>query len=134
MQARAHPNVLRTIAWLNTLYHLPDSSASDSDLLDGVQLEEPLVYADRLRIRRPGVQWDVHPPHIDGMRGSTSGRVVIANCEEGGAIERWEDPHFRSCYQAILSGDWKKHDPYDLTARLNAKLSLYGRPNQVRYY
>lgn len=49
----------------------------------------------------------------------------------GGAIERWEDDNFRSCFDDLLGGDWKKHDPYDLRGRLNAKTSLYGRPNQV---
>lgn len=50
----------------------------------------------------------------------------------GGGIERWEDPTFRTCFADILSGNWRQHDPYDLVNRINAKTSLYGRPNQVR--
>lgn len=50
----------------------------------------------------------------------------------GGSIERWEDPAFRSCFASILEGKWKEHDPYDVEKRLEAKTSLYGRPNQVR--
>lgn len=121
MQARAHPNVLATTAWLNNLYHANSAStASDSDsynVLKGVDLSTPVSYADRFRILKPGTHWDAHPPHVDG-----------------GAIERWEDPNFRTCYADILAGDWEKHDPYDLVGRLSAKTSLYGRPNQVRSF
>jgi hypothetical protein len=49
----------------------------------------------------------------------------------GGSIERWEDPCFRKCFEDILSGAWRDHDPYDLKGRLDARSSLYGRPNQV---
>ena len=101
--------------WLNNLYHVPEAGTASQDVLKGVDLNTPLSYADRFRIRHPGVQWEAHPPHIDG-----------------GGMERWEDPNFRSCFDSILKGDWEKHDPYDLTGRLNAKTSLYGRPNQVR--
>lgn len=114
VQARAHPNVLSTTVWLNNLYHVSDSGSTSPEILKDVDLNVPLAYADRFRIRHPGVQWDAHPPHIDG-----------------GGIERWEEPHFRSCFESILKGDWENHDPYDLTGRLNAKTSLYGRPNQV---
>ena len=61
MLARAHPNVLKAEAWLNNLYHVKSGAK-----LDGVDLSTPLVYADRFRIRHPGVQWDAHPPHVDG--------------------------------------------------------------------
>ena len=48
----------------------------------------------------------------------------------GGAIERWEDKTFRTCFADILSGNWKQHDPYDLEGRINARSSMYGRENQ----
>ncbi|KAL0945418.1 hypothetical protein HGRIS_000910 [Hohenbuehelia grisea] len=106
--ARSHPNMLATSAWLNNLYH------TKSDLtIEGVDLSVPLSYADRFRIRRPATHWPVHPPHIDG-----------------GAIERWEDVTFRTCFADILSGNWRAHDPYDLKGRLDARSSLYNRPNQ----
>ncbi|TFK35599.1 hypothetical protein BDQ12DRAFT_611456 [Crucibulum laeve] len=108
VKARAHPNMLAATVWLNNLYH-----AKPGRVLDGVDLSTPLTYADRFRIRHPGVQWNVHPPHIDG-----------------GTIERWEDPVFRKCFEDILNGNWRNHDPYDLEGRLNARSSLYGRPNQ----
>ncbi|KAI6099728.1 hypothetical protein F5141DRAFT_1190563 [Pisolithus sp. B1] len=112
VRARAHPNVLKVNAWLNNLYHFKSGKG-----VDGVDLSVPLVYADRLRIRHPGVQWDAHPPHIDG-----------------GSIERWEDGNFRRCFQDILTGNWSAHDPYELEYRLNARSSLYGRPDQATVF
>ncbi|PFH48468.1 hypothetical protein AMATHDRAFT_65378 [Amanita thiersii Skay4041] len=112
VQARAHPNVLAATVWLNKLY-----KSGTGRTLDGVDLSTPLTYADRFRIRHPGVQWNAHPPHIDG-----------------GSTERWEDPVFRQCFADILSGEWKRHDPYELEGRLNARSSLYGRPNQATVF
>jgi hypothetical protein len=57
--ARSHPNVLAATTWLNNLYHR--SSASED-----IDLSTPLTYADRFRLRQPGIQWGAHPPHIDG--------------------------------------------------------------------
>ncbi|KAK0472078.1 DUF1479-domain-containing protein [Armillaria novae-zelandiae] len=112
IEARAHPNMLEVSTWLNQIYHY------DGELeRDGVDLSEPLSYADRLRMRHPGVQWDIHPPHIDG-----------------GAIERWEDSSFRSVYKHIFEGNWRKHDPYDLRGRINAKHSLHNRVGQATIF
>ncbi|XP_006459018.1 hypothetical protein AGABI2DRAFT_217897 [Agaricus bisporus var. bisporus H97] len=108
VQARAHPNFLKAEIWLNNLYH--DKSGLPTKDVD---LSIPLTYADRFRIRKPGVKWGFHPPHIDG-----------------GSIERWEDPTFRKCFEDILTGNWREHDPYALRGRLDARSSLYGRPNQ----
>ncbi|KAJ7116584.1 hypothetical protein C8R44DRAFT_792863 [Mycena epipterygia] len=108
IQARAHPNMLAASKWLNSLYHV-----TSGQKIDGVDLATPLSYADRFRIRHPGVPWGRHPPHIDG-----------------GAIERWEDENFRACFADILSGAWTKHDPYAIEPRLDARTSLYSRPNQ----
>jgi hypothetical protein len=100
--------MLAAQAWLNNLYHTKSGKK-----LEGIDLSTPLSYADRFRIRHPGNQWNVHPPHVDG-----------------GSIERWEDEEFRKCFADIFSGEWKNHDPYELEGRLNARSSLYGRPNQ----
>ncbi|CAK5269425.1 unnamed protein product [Mycena citricolor] len=108
IEARAHPNMLKSIAWLNNLYHTNGSSPPE-----GVDLSTPLAYADRFRIRNPGGVWDRHPPHVDG-----------------GSIERWEDEKLRVCFADILSGAWRNHDPYALEPRLEARTSLYNRPNQ----
>ncbi|KAH6909282.1 hypothetical protein BKA70DRAFT_1278064 [Coprinopsis sp. MPI-PUGE-AT-0042] len=110
VQARSHPNLLASTAWLNQLYHFKNK---DTEASESVDLSVPLMYADRFRIRHPGNHWPFHPPHIDG-----------------GTTERWEEPTFRQCFTDILSGNWRQHDPYDLEGRLNAKSSLYGRPSQ----
>jgi hypothetical protein len=70
IQARAHPNLLAATVWLNNLYHIQVNNENNEQLantLKGVDLNIPLSYADRFRIRKPGVQWDYHPPHIDGV-------------------------------------------------------------------
>ncbi|KAL1751390.1 hypothetical protein FB107DRAFT_266625 [Schizophyllum commune] len=105
VRARAHPRMLAVTTWLNNIFHI--------DATEGVDLNTPLSYADRFRIRHPGGSWTRFPPHVDG-----------------GAIERWQDEKFRACFADVLSGEWRKHDPYDLKDRLYAKASLYGRPNQ----
>ncbi|PPQ74604.1 hypothetical protein CVT24_004193 [Panaeolus cyanescens] len=112
VQARSHPNVLAATVWLNNLYRVRNQSSSQ-ETIQGVDLNVPLTYADRFRIRKPGPGWNFHPPHIDG-----------------GTIERWEDPYFRRCFEEIFQGKWQDHDPYDLGGRLEARSSLYGRPNQ----
>ncbi|KAK7032751.1 DUF1479-domain-containing protein [Favolaschia claudopus] len=91
----------------------PNMLAASTWLINCVDLGTPLSYADRFRIRHPGGTGGNHPPHIDG-----------------GSIERWEDENFRACFADILSGAWLKHDPYALEPRLEARTSLYRRPNQ----
>lgn len=51
----------------------------------------------------------------------------------GGAIERWEDEAFRKCFADILNGNWKNHNPYDLSSRMKARHSIYGRSGQVSF-
>ena len=63
VQARSHPNLLESTAWLNQLYHFKNEKTAVSE---GVDLSVPLMYADRFRIRHPGNFWPFHPPHIDG--------------------------------------------------------------------
>lgn len=65
--------------------------------------------------------------HVRIYASTDFGVVTFA----GGAIERWEDKVFRTCFADILSGNWRQHDPYDLDGRINAKSSMYGRANQV---
>ncbi|KAL5529483.1 hypothetical protein ACEPAG_5468 [Sanghuangporus baumii] len=117
VQARAHPNVLQLGIWLNNLYHLDVPDEKASNLVKGVELSTPLTYADRFRIRHPGVQWAAHPPHIDGA-----------------TIERWEDMSLRDTFGDILRGEWRKHDPYNLSGRLQANTSMYGRPEQASVF
>ena len=64
VQARSHPNVLAATVWLNKLYTAKPGAGISK--YDGVDLNVPLTYADRFRIRKPGLGWNFHPPHIDG--------------------------------------------------------------------
>ncbi|KAF8622853.1 hypothetical protein AX15_006697 [Amanita polypyramis BW_CC] len=112
VRARSHPNLLAATTWLNQLYH-----AKSGEKIEGVDLSTPLTYADRFRIRHPGTKWSYFPPHVDG-----------------GTIERWEDLALRNCFDDILSGEWRRHDPYELEGRLNARTSLYDRPNQCSVF
>ncbi|KAJ1311612.1 hypothetical protein OPQ81_010088 [Rhizoctonia solani] len=109
LRARSHSNVLSAAVWLNSLFHARETSA--------VSLSTPLVYADRFRIRKPGIQYFSLGPHVDG-----------------GSIERWEDPGLRKCFQSILRGDWERHDPFDLTHRLEGNSDIYHRPNQCSVF
>ncbi|KAF8886069.1 hypothetical protein CPB84DRAFT_1750031 [Gymnopilus junonius] len=115
VQARSHPNVLAATVFLNNLYSA--KAQGDATSLAGVDLNVPLTYADRFRIRKPGLSWEFHPPHVDG-----------------GGIERWEDSNFRQCFEDILRGNWRNHNPFALETRLNARTSLYGRPNQATVF
>ena len=113
---------------MNKMYH-----TKDGEKLEGIDLDTPLMYADRFRIRKPGVQWDAHPPHVDGKRfvSTTPLSRYSIRRDTGGGIERWEDEAFRQCFDDVFKGSWRDHDPYDLKNRVFAKSSLYGRPNQV---
>lgn len=63
-----------------------------------VSLTTPLVYSDRLRIRKPGDAKFALGPHMDG-----------------GSIERWEDPTYRKVYEKILTGNWEDYDAWDVS-------------------
>lgn len=110
VRARAHANVLDVQTWCNKLY-------THSSAAEPVDLETPLTYVDRFRMRQPGFAWGAHPPHMDG-----------------GAIERWRDPVFRQAFEQVLQGDWRKHNPYHLKGRIGAKTSTEGQPNQASIF
>lgn len=63
--ARSHAHVLKTQRWANRLYHAAEGAPVD--------LDTPVSYADRARIRRPGDTNFALGPHADG-----------------GSIELWE--------------------------------------------
>ena len=76
VQARSHPNLLATTTWLSKLYHIQvaetgtnsEKNGQSANTLEGVDLNIPLTYADRFRIRKPGTKWvfSFNPPHVDG--------------------------------------------------------------------
>lgn len=45
--------------------------------------------------------------------------------QDSGAIERWEDPAYRACYQEVFEGRWEDHDPWNADHRSDAKTDLY---------
>ncbi|KAJ5361027.1 hypothetical protein N7541_001871 [Penicillium brevicompactum] len=103
VQARSHPNMLATQAWMNQLY----SAAPDQK----IDLSVPLTYCDRVQIRPPGDKHFGLPPHVDG-----------------GGVERWEDRAYNHVYRNIFQGKWKEYDPWDLTGRLDANMNMYEAP------
>lgn len=56
--ARAHPNLLRTQAFLMSHWHSVNKSAR-------ISTSHPVAYADRLRIRQPGDVGFALGPHVD---------------------------------------------------------------------
>ncbi|RDB20698.1 Uncharacterized protein YbiU [Hypsizygus marmoreus] len=113
VKARSHPALVETQKFLLSLWH-----ASDPSTASEISLSTPISYFDRLRIRQPGDSKFALGPHIDG-----------------GALERWEDPGFRSCFKRILQGgNWRQHDPFDVTPRIHAKQDLYHASNQCSIF
>ncbi|KAG8960140.1 hypothetical protein FRC03_007005 [Tulasnella sp. 419] len=105
LAARGHPNMLATQRALLQLFH--------ADPAAEISLNNPVVYADRLRMRLPGDSKFALGPHIDG-----------------GSLERWEDPIYRSCYREVLQGRWQDLDIWDIGRRINATTDLYEGPGQ----
>ncbi|KAK9426120.1 putative DUF1479 domain protein [Seiridium unicorne] len=98
MAIRSHPNHMRVQKELNSWWE--DDSGSTSP--------EPLVYADAVRIRPPGLPLDGLCPHIDA-----------------GNLCRWADTGYVNVYDAIFSGEPQKHKMYDLTRRKDANQALF---------
>ncbi|KAK2467413.1 hypothetical protein APHAL10511_000648 [Amanita phalloides] len=110
--ARTHPNAITTQEFLLSLWHKSDPSSF-------VDLSNPISYFDRLRIRQPGDNKFALGPHVDG-----------------GSVEHWEDPEYRSCFKKILQGgsDWRSHDPFDASPRINARHDLYNVSNKCSIF
>ena len=89
LAARAHP---RSLAIQKALLSIFTAGPSTPVAL------VPITYADRARIRRPGDAKFALGPHMDG-----------------GSVERWEDPGYRSVYKKILEGDWEGYDAWQMS-------------------
>jgi hypothetical protein len=98
--ARTHPNQLRLMHWINSLWHWSPSGADVS--------AEPLLYADAVRVRPAGSPFLGLGPHIDA-----------------GSLSRWGDPAYRGAYHAIFEGNPEQHDDFDLDARKNSIQDLF---------
>ena len=103
VQARAHPNLLRTQKLLMSNWH----SSNNKTL---ISTKHPVCYADRLRIRPPGDSGFALGPHVDG-----------------GSCERWErDGYGRgTLYENMFQGRWEDFDPWDYSCRLPIVSDLY---------
>mmetsp|Transcript_133071 Transcript_133071/g.315418 ORF Transcript_133071/g.315418 Transcript_133071/m.315418 type:complete len:419 (+) Transcript_133071:45-1301(+) len=101
LKMRGHPNMLATQTALNRLWHCENGA---------VDVDRPLTYCDRLRIRKAGDTSFTLGPHVDG-----------------GSTERWEDEEYRKVYSHIWSGDWESYDAFDATHRAAARYDLYGK-------
>ena len=101
--ARAHPNVIRTQAFLMSHWHSANKSAR-------ISTSHPVVYADRLRIRQPGDAGFALGPHVDG-----------------GSCERWEEHGYGrgGVFNEILRGNWEAYDPWESSCRLPVVSDLY---------
>ncbi|OJJ41706.1 hypothetical protein ASPWEDRAFT_100252 [Aspergillus wentii DTO 134E9] len=112
-EARAHPGVVGTQNFLQTLWHSSDPSSQ-------ISTRNPVSYSDRLRIRDPGDAKFTLGPHIDG-----------------GSLERWEDPEYSNVYSKIFEGKWEEYDPWDAKHRLKAKMDMYngaGACSMLRFF
>ncbi|KAK6073823.1 hypothetical protein SCUP515_06745 [Seiridium cupressi] len=101
LKARSHPNMLSVQSSLMKLWKKSDPNSP-------ISTSQPLMYADRLRIRQPGDAKFALGPHQDG-----------------GSVERWEPEGSAGVYDQILKGNWEQHDPWDASTRVHAKINLY---------
>lgn len=101
LRARSHSQLVKVQEALMNLWHGSNNSSE-------ISTRNPLVYADRLRIRPPGDSKFALGPHIDG-----------------GSVERWEDPEYSQVYSHILDGNWESYDAFDYTHRLACNSDLY---------
>ena len=104
LQARAHPNLARVQkALMQHLWHVSSPSVA-------IDTSQPLVYADRLRIRQPGDAKFALGPHQDG-----------------GSVERWEHEGYGrgGVYDAVFAGNWEAYDPWDAAGRVDAVNDLH---------
>lgn len=98
MQARQHPNLAATRAWLNRLWTFEK---------DGVRFFDPdrqFNYADRIRRREAGDATLGLSPHSDG-----------------GSVERWCEPTFLHLYRDVLQGDPFAFNPFDGEGRTQTR-------------
>lgn len=107
LEARAHPRSVAVQKALLGLFAPSLATAPDAK----VSLTQPLMYCDRLRVRHPGDAKFALGPHVDG-----------------GSLERWEDPNYRTVYERILTGKWEEYDAFEIEHRVRANQNLYDGP------
>lgn len=98
MQARQHPAMATTRAWLNRLWRFEKNGQRFFDP------DRQFNYADRTRRREPGDSTLGLSPHSDG-----------------GSVERWCEPTFRYVYREVFQGDPLAFDPFDADGRTRTR-------------
>jgi hypothetical protein len=94
VQARQDPKLAETRAFLNGLWRSHGVFDPNRECTN----------ADRVRRRHPGDETLGLSPHMDA-----------------GTVERWIDPGFQRVYRHVFAGDWRAHDPFDATGRLDTR-------------
>ncbi|KAI5458656.1 hypothetical protein BGZ63DRAFT_432102 [Mariannaea sp. PMI_226] len=104
LKARNHANFLRV------QHHLMSSIWHMSSPTSHINLQQPMTYVDRLRIRRPGDAAFALGPHMDG-----------------GSVERWEKEGYGrgAVYDKVFEGNWTAYDPWDASGRVVAVNNRY---------
>jgi hypothetical protein len=97
VQARQSESLTRVRVFLNRLW----VAASEGRHIDPDQTP---AYADRIRRRPPRASSLGLSPHVDG-----------------GSVERWLGPNFRSVYRHVFSGDLEEYDAFDAAFRPEAE-------------
>ncbi|KAI4735202.1 DUF1479-domain-containing protein [Aureobasidium sp. EXF-12298] len=100
IRARSHPYLLAAQRFLLSHWHSKDPHA--------VSISHPTIYADRLRMRKPGDNTFALGPHVDG-----------------GGTERWEPNGYGRVYESVWQGRWEDYDPWEISSRLSVKSDLY---------
>jgi hypothetical protein len=98
MQARQHPALAATRAWLNRLWTFEKNGMRYFDP------DRQFNHADRIRRREPGDSTLGLSPHSDG-----------------GSVERWCEPTFRHVYREVFEGDPLAFDPLDAEGRTTTR-------------
>lgn len=104
LAARGHPNLMHTQKRLmQFLWHVSDPEAP-------VDIDQPTMYADRLRIRLPG-----------------DARFALGPHQDGGSVERWEPQGYGlgHVYDEVFAGQWEEYDAWDAGKRAAAVCDLH---------
>ncbi len=98
VQARQSESLTRVRVFLNRLW------LAESEGRHHFDPDQVPVYADRIRRRPPGSSSLGLSPHVDG-----------------GSVERWLEPNFRSVYRHVFSGEWGNYNAFDAAWRPDAQ-------------
>ncbi|KJR83588.1 uncharacterized protein SPSK_10985 [Sporothrix schenckii 1099-18] len=104
LAARGHPHLVATQKRLmQALWHVSDPHAP-------VDISQPTMYADRLRIRQPG-----------------DARFALGPHQDGGSVERWEPAGYGlgKVYDEVFAGRWEDYDAWDAGKRAGAVCDLH---------